>query len=376
MQRFAAAAVTVAVATGSLALTATSAGATASTVTVRPGQSIQNAVDDAAPGATIRVAPGTYNESLTITKPVSLVGVGHVVLTPPSAVPVNLCTLDPDAESDEMPGICIAGRVSDPEAEAPSVTEPVTGVRISGLTITGFELSGVEVYGADDLVLDRLRITGNPGGGVFADQTHGAVLRSLTVVSNGSNGINLHRQNSGFTVADSVISGNQGEGLFAGDSEQGVVAHNRVSDNCLGVLLIDLALPGDHGTSAVDVSYNDIEANNRFCLADDEGQPSISGVGVALVGAGDSVVSHNRIRDNAGTPNPQNGEPAMVSFGGLAVLDAAGLTGGAAPSGNTVAYNEVSGNAPFDVLYDGSGFANTFVHNQCLAAAGPGLCRG
>src|SRR5438874_2344334 len=42
---------------------------------VHPGQSIQAAVDAASPGATIVVEPGTYNESITVSKPhIHLVG--------------------------------------------------------------------------------------------------------------------------------------------------------------------------------------------------------------------------------------------------------------------------------------------------------------
>ena len=50
----------------------------AATLTVGPGgyATIQAAVNDAAPGDTISVAAGTYNEQITINKSVSIIGAG------------------------------------------------------------------------------------------------------------------------------------------------------------------------------------------------------------------------------------------------------------------------------------------------------------
>jgi hypothetical protein len=49
----------------------------AATLRVRPGETIQAAVDRAPPGATVRVPAGTYRETVVIEKPLALIGAGH-----------------------------------------------------------------------------------------------------------------------------------------------------------------------------------------------------------------------------------------------------------------------------------------------------------
>ena len=54
--------------------------ALAAAINVRPGESIQAAVDGANSGDTISVQSGVYRESLNISKPIILVGVGRPLL--------------------------------------------------------------------------------------------------------------------------------------------------------------------------------------------------------------------------------------------------------------------------------------------------------
>src|SRR5260370_42670528 len=60
-----------------LALSPVADRVAAAGVLVRPGESIQAAIDAAAPGTVIRIAPGSYTEALTIRKPnLTLIGLG------------------------------------------------------------------------------------------------------------------------------------------------------------------------------------------------------------------------------------------------------------------------------------------------------------
>jgi len=75
-------------------------------IIVRPGHSIQAAINAARPGTTIVVKPGTYAENLTITTDgITLLGHG-ATLVPPATSQPNFCS-DPDPATD---GICAVGQ--------------------------------------------------------------------------------------------------------------------------------------------------------------------------------------------------------------------------------------------------------------------------
>ena len=358
----------------SLGLVVIAPPATAGTdLVVRPGESIQAALDAAPDGAVVTVRPGRYAESLAITRPVTLAADPGAELTPPAAAPVNACTLDPDAHG-AMPGVCVVGQLADPTEEASPVVVPVRDVRVSGLTVTGFSLSGVEVYGAEHATLQSVTARGNAGGAVFVGRSSDVVIDGLQATGNAGNGVDLHEGNAGFVVSHSTVTGNRGEGIFVGDGTDGVITHDVVSGNCAGVVALDLALPGGHGVSGLRIDHSDVSRNNLFCPGDDEGSPSMSGNGVVLVGVRDTTVAYNRVVGNVGATDPATGWPANVALGGIALLDASGFTGGSAPTGVVVEHNVVTGNQPFDVLYDGSGAGNTLEHNVCAVSTVPTAC--
>src|SRR4051812_40053209 len=97
---------------------------------VRPGQSIQAAVDAAQPGDTIVVRPGTYRESVLITKPgLTLRGSGGRTVIEPGASGAQ-----PDSACAKAGnGICVLGTDG----------QTVDHVSISSLTVSGFARSGV-----------------------------------------------------------------------------------------------------------------------------------------------------------------------------------------------------------------------------------------
>jgi nitrous oxidase accessory protein NosD len=364
-----------AMATATTAATVPTAAQAAGPTVVRPGESIQRAVDAVPDGATIVVGPGVYAESLTITRPVRLVGLPGTVLIPPTTPPDNLCTRDPEATDGVIPGICIAGTVDRPDAEEPAVTDPVDDVTVTGLSVQGFDLAAIEAYGARRLTLDGIEATDDDGGGVFVAKSSEVRLIRLAIHNTGGRGLDLHDDYRDVVVRDSTFVDNLGEGVFLGSGTQAVIAGNTVIGNCVGIAAVDLGLPGHGGVSHLTVRENQVRHNNRFCAADDEGAPSQSGTGIALVGVVDSLVANNVVTGNAGSADPLRG-PATFSLGGIALLDATHVTGGAPPHDDLFRNNVATDNAPFDVLADGSGTDNRFLATTCVTATLPGICTG
>src|SRR5438874_443741 len=111
---------------GAMLATAAPAGAR-SVFVVRPGDSIQAAVDAAPPGATIYVRRGTYAENVAITTDgIKLRSHGAKIVPPATSAP-NVCSSGRPAED----GICAVGDVSFPDPEGPAVVNrPVRNVTI------------------------------------------------------------------------------------------------------------------------------------------------------------------------------------------------------------------------------------------------------
>jgi trimeric autotransporter adhesin len=135
---------------------------------------IQEAINAAAAGDTIMVAAGTYSENLSITKGLSLVAVGAVVLQPATGNAVVI--------SGDLNGADVS----------------ITGFEIVGTTSAPNQGIGVHVQHADvgTLTLDNVNIHGAGAYGVFVeggsatDAAAEVVITDSTFSNNGANGTN------------------------------------------------------------------------------------------------------------------------------------------------------------------------------------------
>jgi hypothetical protein len=340
-----------------LALVATAGPASAhdGKAVVGPGDSIQAAVDAAAPGDTIVVA-GSHHENVVIaTDGIRLVGSG-ARLEPPATPQPNGCS---DPGQPAAIGICVVGQFDPDTGE---VTNPVDDVTVRGFRTRGFPDAGILSFGARNATFAHNVARDDDEYGITAFTSTGT--RMLFNRVSGA-------EEAGFYIgdspeADATLVGNVATdsrfGILFRNAEGGSIVRNLLTGNCVGVMALSgiEELPGLAG--GLSVRHNLIRANNRPCQAGDEG-PAISGVGVALAGVHDSRVSGNLITDNVPSV------PSEFSGGVAVVTDFVGTP----PQDNVIDRNVILGNHP-DLFWDGSGSGNVFRHNLCQTSDPAGRC--
>ena len=339
----------------------------ASTITVKPGQSIQAAIDRAPAGATIVVSGGTYKGNLEIARSVHLVGPGAVVMPGPRPTP-NIC-LTPGF-FDGVVGVCIHGTV---KADGSGLDASVSDVSIDGLTVRSFTGPGIVALGVDGLRLVRIVTAHNGEMGMFINTVSGLSLLYASSYDNHGDGIFLENLPKSGSSSDTVVVGNAsydnlGSGIMVINSLGGRIALNALSGDCAGILVIAEGEGGFPPTSGdVAIELNQVTANSRMCPADGSGAPPYGGIGIGLIGAQNTAVELNDVRDNVA----QTG--SAIQGGGIVLLDGTPMKA-AAPTGDTIRLNRLSGNAPDDIYGDGTGTGNTVSGNACTKSNLTGAC--
>lgn len=267
-------------------------------VTVRPGESIQAAIDAAQPGDVICLARGEWTESLVIDRSVTLVGwgAGRTVLSPAQL---------------HLPVVDIPGRTGEPIAvklERIGIFRDGghTGVMVGGTAsaeLNGCRVSGM-LYGVQ--AADSARLTLRTSSVSDSRQIAIVLLDSATAIfdaSHVSDNRGLAIRISGSASADftgSEISRNGGHGLSLGDEAGVILADSKVSGNGEnGLLLV--------GESAARVLTTEVSGNSdRGIRAEDRATVELAGssvlsnwYGVELTGStraniADAGISGNR----------------------------------------------------------------------------------
>ncbi len=260
-----------------LVLFLSSRTALAATIAVAPGPGtpLQDAIDGAAPGDTIRLAAGGYPESITITKPLRLSGPrgSHLDDKPPAATIAAGCTgvatgitvAADDVKLSDLRvitfteyGIDVQGRhrvgirnvlaMPNCSSEPPLATINVvasTRVKIDGSWAIGFSVPGTAIrlsaipengkvrvrrsLGGDhdigilieDSAPGSVLVTGSYanygiGTGILLRNSDGIVLTRNRVVANANNGIELDATSDGNRIIGNVVRENATDVVDAG----------------------------------------------------------------------------------------------------------------------------------------------------------------
>ncbi|WP_141583408.1 nitrous oxide reductase family maturation protein NosD [Actinomadura sp. WMMA1423] len=329
---------------------------------VRPGHSIQRAVDRARPGDTILLKAGHYAGGVLVRKRLTIRGEGNRTVLRPGHR--DHCAR---AKAPGM-GICVVG----------SPRHPVRGVTIRNLTVRGFEETGVHGIYTDRLsVLAVLAKQNGEYGIAEYRSTRGRFQWNWTLDNS---------EDAGLYVGDTADARGPG-GARGGDHARGTVvaenhsfgntlgvlvrhAHhvevygNEIAGNCVGVALVDDGQPGGQGHNKV--VKNKIFKNNRTCEEHDP-VPALGGTGVLLFGGEGNIVAKNIVKFNKGEL-PYSG--GIVLFPGVAPE-----SGHARPARhNLIAANVALRNEPYDIVDKSGSGTNRFRRNLCRTSDPDGLC--
>ena len=284
------------------------------TIVVRPGQSIQAAIDKARPGTRIYVLAGTYKEvgnstnGLNISKSgISLIGqetkkkrvilenAGNqrngIVVVPPDRTECMACHTDLKPPFELAPGV-------EPGAMHP---EPVIyGFEIRNITIKGFNNNGLFTERVKGFNIVNVHSVDNPNYGIFPTLSSDGVITHSSAVGSDDSGIWVETSEN-VRVSHNLVANNV-NGFEISNSDDITLSHNEAYGNTVGIasLLLPDIFDNRAGAKRLTFSHNYIHDNNRPNTA----RPGSilgtvpAGIGILHLGVDDSLMTGNRIENN------------------------------------------------------------------------------
>ncbi|HEY6922949.1 MAG TPA: parallel beta-helix domain-containing protein [Steroidobacteraceae bacterium] len=351
--------------------------AVARTIVVHPGDSIRVALASASAGDRIQVLPGIYHEgspgdlnALSITAN----GIELVGLASPTR-PVIL-----ENAGGQSFGIWVSPSDSigaGPQAEPEQPPCALSGARIKGFSLSGFTVRGFGKDGVHLTCIEGFWLTGNVADrngiyGLFPIASRNGVI-SNNEASNTPNDAAIYvGQSENVLIAANRVHDNL-LGIEVENSRNCSVTGNEVYGNTLGILVDLLPFLGTKTQQNTLVSANEVRDNNRPNTAEPDDILSVfpSGIGILLAAADTTTVRKNIVTGN--------------QFSGVGVVSlclALSLLGQSCdavdvdpfPDGNRIIGNLVKGNgtqpipSPLDAFradlsWDGTGTGNCWKGN-------------
>jgi hypothetical protein len=271
---------------------------------VKPGQSIQAAIDAADPGDAIFVMPGDYTESpsspiaLRITKSLSLIALNVPRSFQPFQKSGNVKKVRLLAAPGQQHGILVEpAAAGDPD---------IDGLLIKGFTVEGFENNGIWLRHVKNFTIEDNASVNNLENGIFPTLSANGLVRRN--VSYGAQDSALWVEASeNVRVVDNDLH-HSPTGLEITISKDITVERNNIHDNSVGVGLYHPATAGlpesewppYYNDGSWHVLKNDVHNNNTANSASEGSETAALpyGGGILLLGVHDVDIQKNLIAHN------------------------------------------------------------------------------
>jgi parallel beta-helix repeat protein len=280
---------------------------------VKPGRSIQEAIDRAKEGGWVFVLPGTYHETadatngLNITKSVNLIGLStpwKKVVLENSGGQRNGIAAVPAAHTDCM---SCHSTLAPPFSLLPGV-EPsslmgaptIYGLTVAGITIKDFVNNGLFARGVDGFLFADVHSVGNKNYGIFPVSSKNGLITNSSATGADDTGIWVETSQN-VKVTHNLVEGNV-NGFEVSNSEDVLLEKNEVRGNTIGMAILFLPdiFPVHGDALRITVRDNHVHDNNKENTASEGAILSTvpRGTGILNVGVDDSLFEGNLVENN------------------------------------------------------------------------------
>jgi parallel beta-helix repeat protein len=291
------------------------------TIVVRPGQSIQEAVDRAKEGARIYVLAGVYKARANATNAVNITKNGIRLIGQ------NRGNQDKDKDKDKARGVTIKnnGQRNGIAVVPPMVTECMSchssmelpfpllpgiepglpdpeplvyDIEVRNIEIERFR-NGLFTERVDGFVFDNVTSTSNFGYGIFPTLSYNGVIRNSRATGSSDSGIWIETSENVVAINNHVEY--NVNGFEVSNSDNILLANNEMNNNTVGaaILLLPDIFDDRPGATRIDVVNNWIHDNNEPNTAPGGILSEIPpGIGILYLGVDDSLIEGNLIEDN------------------------------------------------------------------------------
>lgn len=279
-----------------LAVVSAPTAATAATITVNPGQSIQAAVDAAAPGDTIDVMPGDYNAetgapvAVTINKPLKLIAESNL----------------PSVKVRILPNPAVPGQIHGILAEPASPSDPdINGLVIQGFTVQGFQHMGIWLQHVKNFKIKGNESINNLENGIYPTLSASGLVEKNVAYGSQDSAMWVEGSQKVRVIKNELAM--SPTGLEITISNDITVETNDIHDNSIGVGLYNPATAGLPQNEWPPAPYgnwhiigNHVHHNNvaNSAVAGSETAQLPNGGGILLLGVQNVDVRRNLVERN------------------------------------------------------------------------------